>query len=496
MRLETDRIVHLAGLVTAALAALLALPRTMFAPGWFAVMALPAALLVLALHFQPTRWFGIRTRVLLAALLQVEMLKLGLSFLGPLQREAGLTLVLVPALTWMILRHRGSDGILGIFLSLCILLIAAMLPGGDVVVPGLVWFVASTLVLVTDTSLLLGQVRHAVVVAAQSRLLVWRARFGALLALAIAVPALLGLFGLLPGTLVRQPESRLAQGDTRAERPRVGLSDRFELGGQPGVPLEMLGEEILVVTPFGKVDEKVPENLYLRSTFFDVADVDRWTLGPFPKETIRCESDRATVGTLVRDVPKSTLAIQRLDASSGVVLTPPGLVEIGGVNLLEANRELGWYHERNANGELIYLVAFQDLGPLADTARPKRDSRRRLTTLPPTLVDARMRGLWTELGGDAPNLPAALLARRLIDALQSRCTYALEEPTGRSTSSLQRFLFEARKGYCMHFATALAVLLRMSNVPCRIGVGLQGGRVDPEDKGARRFGQKIGRAHV
>ena len=66
MKLESDRVLHFVGLLTAALSAVVALPRAMFATGWFAVLATPAALLVLALQFRPSRWFGARTRVLLA----------------------------------------------------------------------------------------------------------------------------------------------------------------------------------------------------------------------------------------------------------------------------------------------------------------------------------------------------------------------------------------------------------------------------------------------
>jgi len=372
-----------------------------------------------------------------------------------------------------------------------------MLPGGDIVGPGLVWFVSSTLVLTTDASLLIGEARHAVVVAIGGKLRVWRARIAALLAQALVVPALLALLGLFPGALVRAPELQQSRAEGRGTRLQSGLSDRFELGGQPGVPLEMLGEEIVVVSPFGRVDEKVPENLYLRSTFFEDAGIDRWTTAKVLPTTIRCESERKRIAEPVSGVPDQTLVILRLDESSGVVLTPPGLFEISGFAQLQADVAQGWYRETNPTKDLEYLVRFQDLTALADRHNPATNQLRRLTTLPEQLKTPAMRGLWRELGGDATRLPAAVLARRMIDALQSRYSYALAEPSGKpGASSLERFLFESRKGYCMHFATALAVFLRMSKIPCRIAVGLQGGRIDPDDKSSRRFGQKHAHAWV
>ena len=46
-------------------------------------------------------------------------------------------------------------------------------------------------------------------------------------------------------------------------------------------------------------------------------------------------------------------------------------------------------------------------------------------------------------------------------------------------NQLEQFLFESKRGYCEHFASATAVLLRMMGIPARLVVGLHGGLYNP-----------------
>jgi hypothetical protein len=59
-----------------------------------------------------------------------------------------------------------------------------------------------------------------------------------------------------------------------------------------------------------------------------------------------------------------------------------------------------------------------------------------------------------------------------------------------------RFLFGSRRGYCVHFAAALAVMLRLADVPCRVAVGLAGGRQDAADPELWRFAARDAHAWV
>jgi transglutaminase-like putative cysteine protease len=56
--------------------------------------------------------------------------------------------------------------------------------------------------------------------------------------------------------------------------------------------------------------------------------------------------------------------------------------------------------------------------------------------------------------------------------------YTLEPPPlGRDP--VDEFLFETRRGFCEHYASAFAVLLRAAGIPTRIVLGYQGGEVNP-----------------
>ena len=125
---------------------------------------------------------------------------------------------------------------------------------------------------------------------------------------------------------------------------------------------------------------------------------------------------------------------------------------------------------------------------------------KRLTFLPSAFRDShelqQLTASFTR--GLTPQSTALERARRIAAGLQSRCRYALREPAGHQPDTLHRFLFGNREGYCMHFATALAVMLRLQHIPCRIAVGFYGGqgvRGDPE--GMRRvFGAHHAHAWV
>jgi transglutaminase-like putative cysteine protease len=62
-------------------------------------------------------------------------------------------------------------------------------------------------------------------------------------------------------------------------------------------------------------------------------------------------------------------------------------------------------------------------------------------------------------------------ARRLEKYLQRHYAYRIGAPALRRVDSLEEFLFEKREGHCERFASALALLLRMHNIPTRIAIG-------------------------
>jgi transglutaminase-like putative cysteine protease len=71
------------------------------------------------------------------------------------------------------------------------------------------------------------------------------------------------------------------------------------------------------------------------------------------------------------------------------------------------------------------------------------------------------------------------LARRVLEHFnQNPFHYSLDAPLlGRD--SVDEFLFETRRGFCEHYASAFAVMMRMAGIPARIVTGYMGGWYSP-----------------
>lgn len=75
---------------------------------------------------------------------------------------------------------------------------------------------------------------------------------------------------------------------------------------------------------------------------------------------------------------------------------------------------------------------------------------------------------------------AEVLQRAIAYFRRERLTYTTE-PRLLGRDSVDDFLFETREGFCEHFASAFAFLLRAAGVPARVVMGYQGGDLNPVD---------------
>jgi hypothetical protein len=94
---------------------------------------------------------------------------------------------------------------------------------------------------------------------------------------------------------------------------------------------------------------------------------------------------------------------------------------------------------------------------------------------------------------DGRNPRAAELAREMRAAAQSDVAfvravlsrfnndeyYYTLQPPPLGSDPVDRFLFETRQGFCEHYASAFAVLMRAAGIPARIVLGYQGGELNP-----------------
>lgn len=121
-----------------------------------------------------------------------------------------------------------------------------------------------------------------------------------------------------------------------------------------------------------------------------------------------------------------------------------------------------------------YTARAAPRGRLGDTL--PAGMRRLATRLPP---DANPRTLalgrqWrAEAGGDD-----LAIVRRALDWIDAEFSYSLSvPPTGRH--AVDEFLFDTKIGFCQHYSSAFAVLMRAAGIPTRVVLGYAGGYRNP-----------------
>lgn len=95
----------------------------------------------------------------------------------------------------------------------------------------------------------------------------------------------------------------------------------------------------------------------------------------------------------------------------------------------------------------------------------------------PARIDPRVRDLaagWRDAAGDDPD---RVIAIGLAWLHGNGFEYVLDP--GTMKDPVADFLFERKRGFCSHYATSFALLMRLAGVPARVVVGYRGGDVNP-----------------
>ncbi len=468
------------------------LPHDQLPAGWLLAWTLPAALFGSLRRRSHRPWL----RTIAASLAQIVAFALALEYAGSLSRPAVLACTILPPLSFVIVRRRDSDAALGLFLSFCVLLVGVILGGANPLLLA-AYGVAACLSLRLETHLAARAATLGHRPAASLRLPVQPV---VMAGLAVALPCLFVAFAI-DRTLAWVPSPVQSDDTPTASAPaqpqgqtQTGLDDSFDLGGG-GVLADLAGEELVVV----RTDDRspVPTDLYLRSGFFAVPEMERWLIG-------RVDTAPPTGGTdhLIQDAdpggPVLGLEIERFQGARNFVFVPPHAVELRGVPELQIDRRRLWLRQRQFAEQTDYFVSYQThLGSLRNVTIDQRLGRELgLLELPETLVHTRYEQLMDDWGAYGSNVHQ--VASTIAAGLGARCRYDRIEPIGPYVNTIDNFLFHDgdKRGYCMHFATAAALMLRLRGIPCRIGVGLYGGDPDRRDPEARSYGSQHAHAWV
>ncbi|MFK8004091.1 MAG: DUF3488 and DUF4129 domain-containing transglutaminase family protein [Polyangiales bacterium] len=279
--------------------------------------------------------------------------------------------------------------------------------------------------------------------------------------------------------------------------PRVGMGflslgengGRTVAGFGPDVQLGGFGvirddpTVVLRVTPSDHVPGGVNnEHFRLRGTSFDRYEEARWSRS----DTSAPDSLQELMGfyQLLRRGRQSAtreldIVLDPLDEQ--VLFLPPGAIGVFVPPRVEAGRQTyrrldladGWdLRYRESDGlELRYSVAIDESMDTIPEQLESEDVERYLQ-LPEG--SERIAGLAREIAGSGPPREQV---QRLQTWLRSSGTfeYTLNMPDTRGRDPLEVFLFDARRGHCEYFSSALAVMLRSLGVPSRNVTGFVGG---------------------
>ena len=123
-------------------------------------------------------------------------------------------------------------------------------------------------------------------------------------------------------------------------------------------------------------------------------------------------------------------------------------------------------------GGLSYTVtSHTDYAAREALTEAQRDT---FTQLPPDF-NPRTRALAAELSAGSPD--HATTVERAMQFLREREFFYTLTPPALGRHTADEFLFETREGFCEHYASAFAILLRSAGVPARIVTGYQGGEL-------------------
>ena len=104
--------------------------------------------------------------------------------------------------------------------------------------------------------------------------------------------------------------------------------------------------------------------------------------------------------------------------------------------------------------------------------------RRRIELELPDGAYPRARQLVRQLAAESPS-PAQTVERVLNMFTTQPFVYTLQPPLLPERDGMDAFLFDTRRGFCEHYASAFVIMMRAAGIPARVVAGYQGGEVNP-----------------
>jgi len=123
-----------------------------------------------------------------------------------------------------------------------------------------------------------------------------------------------------------------------------------------------------------------------------------------------------------------------------------------------------------ANGRVSYNVT--SFAQFRAREQLSRADIVRLTQLPPE-GNPKTRALVASLQADAPD--SGTLVERALDVFRDDGFFYTLTPPALGEDTADEFIFDTKEGFCEHYASAFAIMMRMAGLPARVVTGYQGG---------------------
>lgn len=242
-------------------------------------------------------------------------------------------------------------------------------------------------------------------------------------------------------------------------KARLGLNDVLEPGSISDLGLS---DELAFRVKFeGPVPPRAQR--YWRGPVFSYTDGKRWTERPSYSGRRSAQAPRFSGESY-----RYTLLMEPQDKKWVFALDMPAAFPAG------LNRNLAYQlltdkdPEKRAEYKLVSYPQY-NTGPLTD--RERNDNLQL-----PQAPAPRLRELVTELDGFKGN--AERFIGNVLKYFREQNFYYTLVPPLMQNKPIETFLFETRRGFCSHYATAFVYLMRIAGIPARVIGGYQGGELN------------------
>lgn len=252
--------------------------------------------------------------------------------------------------------------------------------------------------------------------------------------------------------------------ETDADTAVTGLSDKLNMGTISNL---IQSKEVAFTATFLGQQIPPPSERYWRGGVLWVTDGRQWTRGRFAP-FLRASP---AVADLQNQIYRYEIELEPTNQNWLYSLDYP--ISIPGDAQLDADHHL--YLSRPIERPFRYEIVSNNTSikePLPDIARWQS------LNLGGTVFTPRLDGLIQEITRDAKS-PRDIARRMLKHFNQNDFSYTLQPPLLESNAPVDEFLFESRRGFCGHYASSFATIMRSAGIPARIVVGYLGGEYNP-----------------